>query len=103
MVTPSDKTHAAGYPENEYQVSERKACQVLVLNRNTKRRIQRDEPIDDVVFKVIELSVAQSRWGYRKVYDRLKLDGVRVGRERVRVIRKREGVHGEFIPHLKMS
>ena len=62
---------------------------MLVLNRNTKRRIQRDEPVDDVVFKAMGLSVAQSRWGYRKVYDRLKLDGVRVGRERVRVVRKR--------------
>ena len=92
MVTPSDKTNAAGYLEDKYQVSERKACQVLALNRNTKRSIQRDEPADDVVAKVIELSEAQPRWGYRKVYDRLKLDGVRVGRERVRVIRKREGL-----------
>ena len=92
MVTPSDKTRAAGYLEEEYQVSERKACQVLVLNRNTKRRLQRCESIDDVVEKVIELSEAQPRWGYRKVYDRLKLDGVHIGRERVRLIRKREGL-----------
>ena len=84
MVTPSDQTRAAGYLENEYQVSERKACQVLTLNRNTKRRIQRGGPIDDVVVKVIELSEAQPRWGYRKVYDRLKLDRVRAGRASTR-------------------
>lgn len=92
MVTPSDKTRAAGYLEDEYQVSERKACQVLTLNRNTKRRLQRYEPLDDVVEKVIDLSEAQPRWGYRKVYDRLKLDGVCIGRERVRLIRQREGL-----------
>ena len=85
MVTPSDKTCAAGYLEAQYQVSERKACQVLALNRNTKRRLQQCKPVDDVVEKVIELSEAQPRWGYRKVYDRLKLDGVRIGRERVRL------------------
>ena len=101
MVTLSDKTYAAGYLEEEYQVSERKACQVLALNRNTKRRLQRCKPADDVVDKVIELSVAQPRWGYRKVYDRLKLDGVHIGRERVRLIRKREGLQVRKKQHKK--
>ena len=92
MVTPSSRTRAADYLETHYQISERRACQVLSLNRNTKRCIQRGRPTDDVVDKVIELSGNQPRWGYRKVYDRLKLDGVRIGRERVRLIRKREGL-----------
>ncbi|MDB4542864.1 hypothetical protein N9241_01335 [bacterium] len=35
IVTPSDKTRAAGYLEDENQVSERKTCQILTLNRNT--------------------------------------------------------------------
>lgn len=101
MVTPSDRTRAAGYLEEEYQVSERKACQVLALNRNTKRRLQQAKPIDDVVPKVIGLSEAKPRWGYRKVYDRLKLDGVRLGRERVRLIRKREGLQVRKKQHKK--
>lgn len=101
MVTPSDRTRAAGYLEEEYQVSERKACQVLALNRNTKRRLQQARPIDDVAAKVIGLSEAKPRWGYRKVYDRLKLDGVRIGRERVRLIRKREGLQVRKKQHKK--
>lgn len=92
MVTPSDKTRAAVYLEEQFEISERKACQVLALNRNTKRRLQRYKRPDDVVSKVTKLSGAQTRWGYRKVYDRLKLDGVCIGRERVRLIRKREGL-----------
>jgi putative transposase len=101
MVTPFDKTRAAVYLEEAYQVSERKACQVLMLNRNSKRRLQQYEPIDVVVEKVIERSVAQPRWGYRKVYDRLKLDGVCIGRERVRLIRKREGLQVRKKQHKK--
>ena len=90
MVTPSDKARAARYLEDEYQVSERKSCKVLVLNRNTKRQIQH-RPADSSADSVVSLSGNQPRWGYRKVYDRLKLDGERIGRERVRLIRKREG------------
>jgi len=101
MVTPSDKTRAAGYLEEAYQLSERKACQVLALNRNTKRRLERCVPIEDVVAKVIELSEAQPRWGYRKVHDRLKLDGVCIGRERVRLIRRREGLQVRKKRHRK--
>lgn len=101
MVTPSDKTRAAGYLEETFGISERKACQVLALNRNTKRRLQRCKPTGIVVDKVIELSDAQPRWGYRKVYDRLKLDGVRIGRERVRLIRKREGLQVRKKQHKK--
>ena len=101
MVTPSDKTYVAGYLEKEYQVSERKACQVLALNRNSKRRVQRADPVEAVAEKLIELSQAQPRWGYRRGYDRWKLDGVSIGRERVRVIRKREGLHVHKKRHRK--
>jgi len=101
MVAPSDKTRAAGYLEAAYQLSERRACQVLVLNRNTKRRLEHWVPTEDVVTKVIELSQAQPRWGYRKVFDRLKLDGVSIGRERVRLIRRREGLQVRKKQHKK--
>ena len=101
MVTPSDKTRAAFYLEEEFEVSERKACQVLELNRNTKRRLQRPLPAEVIVDKVIELSEAQPRWGYRKVYDRLQLDGVCIGRERVRLIRKRERLQVRKKQHKK--
>ena len=89
MVTPSDKTRAALYLEGKYQASERRACQVLTLNRNTKRSVQQDRLVDRGADNVVSLSGAQPRWGYRKVYDRLKLDGEPIGRERVRLIRKK--------------
>lgn len=92
MVTPSDKARAAVYLEEHYQASERRACAVLTLNRNTKRRVQQGRSTDPGAESVVSLSGAQPRWGYRKVHDRLKLDGERIGRERVRLIRKQHGL-----------
>ena len=92
MVAPSDKARAASYLEQEYPASERRACEVLGLNRNTKRKLVEAKPQSAQEQRVIKLSERKERWGYRKVHDRMQLDGVKIGRERVRLIRKREGL-----------
>lgn len=92
MVTLTEKRHAAGYLEARYAVSERRACRVLSLHRNTKRAVPAVRCAAEAVQAVIELSRTEPRWGYRKVYQRLKLEGWRIGRERVRLIRAREGL-----------
>ena len=38
------------------------------------------------------LSERFPRFGYRKIFDRLRMEGWRVGRERVRLLRRREGL-----------
>ncbi|WP_163336541.1 IS3 family transposase [Desulfopila sp. IMCC35008] len=38
------------------------------------------------------LSEKHPRFGYRKIYDKLKEKGWSVGRERIRLIRKHEGL-----------
>lgn len=82
---------AAEHLQRSHQASERRACRVLSLNRNTKRRIQH-KPLHEFTRVIIDLSLAQTRWGYRKVYFRLKLDGEKIGRETVRLVRQREGL-----------
>ncbi len=101
MVAPSNKAHVASYLEQHYQVSERRVCTVLKLNRNTKRSLERERPLCDTEQRVIELSEQKERWGYRKVHDRMKLDGAQIGRERVRLIRKREGLQVRRKQHKK--
>jgi putative transposase len=101
MVTPSDKARAAAFLEDKYQASERRACQVLTLNRNTKRSVQQGRPVNRSAEGVVSLSEARPRWGYRKVYDRLKLDGECIGREHVRLIRKQNGLQVRKKQHKK--
>jgi putative transposase len=92
MVSLADRRRAAEHLEDAFAVSERRACRVVVVARSTKRRPS--GRIEDLVLvaKIHELSERYPRFGYRKVYDRLKWSGWRVSRERVRLLRRREGL-----------
>ena len=41
---------------------------------------------------MVRLSDQYRYWGYRKIYDLMKGKGIAVSRERVRLIRRREGL-----------
>tara|TARA_R110002073_G_scaffold86869_2_gene206373 strand:- start:99 stop:947 length:849 start_codon:yes stop_codon:yes gene_type:complete len=101
MVALAERQHAADYLEGRYKVSERRACNVLSIHRSTKRAYARKSFANDLDQVVIDLSGNKTRWGYRKVYDRMKLDGHRIGRERVRLIRAREGLQVRKKQHKK--
>lgn len=89
----AEKRQAARYLEGRHQVSERRVCRVVRLARSTKRRrLQRQER--DVVLRgaIHQLALRYPRFGYRKVYVKLQAEGYPVGRDRVRLIRKQEGL-----------
>lgn len=91
-MTLAEKQQAAQYLQSHYSVSERRACKVMVLHRTTKRTYDHKTYFREIDSQIIKLSEAEPRWGYRKIYDRLKLDGCCLGRERVRLVRRREGL-----------
>lgn len=80
------------YLRGEYQVSERRACEVIALARSTYR----DPPCQvkriELTAEIVRLSHDYPRFGYRKIHTRLVTAGWRVSRETVRLIRKREGL-----------
>lgn len=92
MVSLADRRRGAEYLESAHEVSERRACQVVGIARSTKRRPSGRVEEAALVAKIHELSEQYPRFGYRKIYDRLKTAGWCVGRERVRLIRRREGL-----------
>jgi transposase InsO family protein len=92
MVSLAAKRHAASYLQGKYPVSERRACRVLDLPRSTKRRTPGSLEETTLVKRIHELSAEYPRFGYRKIFEKLIREGVRVGRERIRLIRKREGL-----------
>jgi transposase InsO family protein len=71
-------------------VSERRACQTIEVACTTKRRPSGRIEENEWVRRVHELSARYPRFGDRKIFDVLKRSGVRVGRERVRLRRRRE-------------
>ncbi len=64
----------------------------MSMNRSTYRYVARRDAVDDGHRRTVELSERYSCWGYRKIHDLLRGDGIRIGRERVRLIRRREGL-----------
>jgi transposase InsO family protein len=92
MVSLADRRRGAEYLEGAHAVSERRACQVVEIARSTKRRPSGHIEAMRLLSEIHALSNCYPRFGYRKIYDRLKTSGWRVGREQIRLLRRREGL-----------
>ena len=92
VVSLAERRRMANYLQEAYGVSERRTCKVVSINRGTKRRQSGNQIKADLVKRIHELSYMHDRYGYRKIYDMLKAEGVAVSRETVRIVRKREGL-----------
>ena len=75
------------------EVSERKACSVLGLNRATKRyRAKKSD--DETVLReaIVRLASKYGRYGYRRIAAMLKSEGWKVNHKRVERIWREEGL-----------
>lgn len=88
----ASKRHLCADLQKGFKISERHACQILGLSRATKRFCSTTIRDKDLRADIHRLSLSFPRFGYRKIYDKLKEEGWRVGKERVRLIRKMEGL-----------
>ena len=88
----AEKRQAAGYLQESYPVSERRACRVLQLSCSSRRRRPGTPSQAALVQYIHDLSIRYPRFGYRKIAVLLRQAGWRVGRERVRLIRRQEGL-----------
>jgi len=92
VVSLSGRRRVAEYLQEVFAVSERRACQLIDLNRTTKRCPPKKQRGYRLLERIHQLSEKYQRYGYRKIYDKLKEEGWPVGRERVRLLRKQEGL-----------
>ena len=92
MVSLAERRRAASHLEAEHGVSERRACQVVGIPRSTKRRPSGRIEEAKLVRRVHELSDQYPRFGYRKIHRILRTEGMAVGRDRLRLVRMREGL-----------
>jgi hypothetical protein len=65
---------------------------MLDLPRSTHRYRHRRGALDAAHQEVVRLSERHDYWGYRKIHALLHQAQVAIGRERVRLIRRREGL-----------
>ena len=92
MVSLAERRRGADCLEIEHGVSERRACQVIGIPRSTKRRPSGRIEEARLVRRIHEQTERYPRFGYRKIHAMLRAEGTAIGRDRLRLIRKREGL-----------
>jgi len=92
MVRLSERRRAVAYLTGDYDISERRACSVLSMHRSSFRYSRRCRISSGDHQQVIARSEQYSYWGYRKLHELVRGDGHRIGREQVRLVRRREGL-----------
>jgi transposase InsO family protein len=92
-VSPSRKRAAVDHLEEAFEVSERRACEVVAQPRSTQRYVPR--PASDeaaIVTRMLELVRVHPRFGYRRIAALLKREGFAVNVKRVYRLWRREGL-----------
>jgi putative transposase len=65
-------------------ISERRACRLVGLSRTTLRRVIGEEPqAASLKARIIDLAHARRRFGYRRIHDLLRREGVKANHKRV--------------------
>lgn len=93
MVSLAERRRAVEYLQRDHAISERRGCRLVKLSRSTKRRPLGEQRDQALIQAIHACSQRYPRFGYRKIHIRLQGEGWTVGRERVRLIRRREGLH----------
>lgn len=88
----AERRRCVTYLRNRYEISERRACQALEMHRSSYRYVGKEQTQDAAYQRVLDLSGDYSYFGYRKIYDLMRPEAHRISRERVRAIRRREGL-----------
>jgi putative transposase len=84
VVTPTQQRAAAEYLRQQYDVSQRRAGQVLGRARSTLRYTPRDRSADQPLIQAIRrLARKHLRWGYRLIHARLEKQGWTVNIKKV--------------------
>ena len=92
MVKPAVRRKAAGHLRTDYDISERRATQVMKLHRSTMRYVGRPDRSTELRHKLQEMVAAYPRYGYRMITDKLRFEGWKVNHKKVYRIYREEGL-----------
>jgi len=93
VIAPDSKRQAVRQAVEALDVSERRACEVIVQPRSTQR-YDKQIPEDEELLRqrIIELASEYGRYGYRRVTGLLRNEGWIVNHKRVQRIWREEGL-----------
>ena len=93
-MSPSRKRRAVQHLQEQFDVSERRACRVVAQPRATQR-YSRQQPEKDkaLVDELSRLALKFPRFGYRRATQVLRREGWKVNTKRVQRLRRELGLH----------
>ena len=86
MVTPDAKREAVAHLMDKHQVSQRKACNVLKVDRSTVRYRSKRTDDADVRDAIKRIAKERRRFGYRRINVMLQREGIHMNHKKLRRI-----------------
>lgn len=85
-MKPQARKAVVSYTQDQYPVSERRACRLFRLSRTVKRyqTIRSDDP--EVILRIKDLAERRRRFGYRRLFTLLKREGIHMNQKKFRRI-----------------
>lgn len=91
-MTPAAKRQAVAHVCAEHDVSQRRACQTLDIDRSTIRYRSRRPGDEEVRQRIADLAKVRRRFGYRRLHFLLGKEGVSMNLKRFRRLYREEGL-----------
>ena len=92
MVTPAARRQAVAHVCEAHDVSERRACTALSIDRSTIRYRSRRPDDASVRHRIRELAAIRRRFGYRRLHFLLGKEGLTMNQKRFRRLYREEGL-----------
>jgi putative transposase len=92
MVGPAVKRDAVAHLRAVMGLSERRACQIVEVDRKTVRYSPRRPTDTELRAKLRDLANARRRFGYRRLFVLLRQEGERSGKNRIYRLYREEGL-----------
>ena len=93
MVTPAARREAVAHLRRSYEMSERRACAITVVDRSMVRYCSKRPDDGKLRCRMRELAGERRRFGYRRLHVLLRREGLVVNRKRTQRLYRR--AHGE--------
>ena len=83
----------ATFLRGSFQISERRACRVLQLQRSVYYYRHRRDPQTELRVRLRDLAAARVRYGYERLHTLLRREGWQINHKRTYRIYKEEGLN----------
>jgi putative transposase len=92
MVTPAARREAVAYLRRSYEMSERRACAAIQVDRSMVRYRSRRPDDASLRRRMRELAAERRRFGYRRLHILLRREGLVLNRKRTQRLYREEGL-----------